>query len=213
MREKFGWERKSKSFIDLTTLSTVLGPVGLALGSQLGTTIGTKIGYRNTLIGSNVFGIFSILLKLILTQPTVLLGRFLSGLSGGISNVCFSKAINDYIPASVVQSYSILINAGICFGLFISNLFGLLVPIEDANDPDTYDKLKNDEYWRVVYGSCIVIQLISLLLIFVFVKEISLLNLLQDSTKMDKAIHEIKKIYKFSADTCTAEELADSLKN
>lgn len=33
LREKFGWERKSKSFIDLTTLSTVMGPIGLAVGS------------------------------------------------------------------------------------------------------------------------------------------------------------------------------------
>ena len=58
--------------------------------------------------------------------------------------MCFSKALNDYIPASVVQSYSILVNAGICLGFFISNLLGLLVPVEDANDPNTYEKLQND---------------------------------------------------------------------
>ena len=91
--------------------------------------------------------------------------------------MCFSKAMDNYIPASTVQKYSILLNSGLCWGIFFSNFLGLLVPVEDADDPSSYQALKDDENWRVVYGFCGIAQFFVVISVIFFFPVIDLLSI------------------------------------
>jgi hypothetical protein len=42
-----------------------------------------------------------------------------------------------------------LVNGGICFGIFFSNFLGILLP---DLDKDSADVIRQDQYWRIVYG-------------------------------------------------------------
>lgn len=113
---------------------------------------------------------------------------------------------------STQQKYGIVINAGICLGVFFSNFLALLVPLEVKNDPTSYEALKLDNNWRIVYGFPALVELFSLIILLCSVKHISLLDLVKTDQK-EEAVVLIKKIYRLSEDTCSAEEWLEHLKS
>mmetsp|Transcript_11875 Transcript_11875/g.20088 ORF Transcript_11875/g.20088 Transcript_11875/m.20088 type:complete len:189 (+) Transcript_11875:191-757(+) len=136
LAEKFGWEKEG--LLSNITIVTILGPMGLATGSFLGGKVIARAGgIRRLIILTNLLAIITSLLKITLDPVSIMLGRYLYGTCCGIMNFCLSKALNDTVPFKVSQYYSVLINSGICFGIFFSNFLGLLVPIEDQDDPNS----------------------------------------------------------------------------
>jgi predicted MFS family arabinose efflux permease len=75
-----------------------MAPMGLAFGSLLGGIVVNKFTLRNLMLLSNVLGILSNLVKIQESTPTVLCGRFFAGVSGGLMNFCFGKALNETVP-------------------------------------------------------------------------------------------------------------------
>ena len=54
------------------------------------------------LILVNCFGIIGNLIKIVEKFPLILLGRFLAGLAGGISQVMLSKFITETVPTETL---------------------------------------------------------------------------------------------------------------
>jgi len=106
----------------------------------------------------------------------------------------------------------VLINAGIVIGSFVSGFVALTLPVEDKNDLESYEALKIDENWRLVYGFSAISEVVSLIFLLCSIKHISLLDLVKTDQK-EEGIKLIKKIYKFSDETCTAEEWMEHLKS
>ena len=77
----------------------------------------------------------SCVMKIQTVEISLFIGRFLFGVCCGIQTLCFSKALNDSVPAEVIQYYGVLVNAGICVGIFVSNFLAIIVPLEEANNP------------------------------------------------------------------------------
>jgi predicted MFS family arabinose efflux permease len=75
-----------------------MAPMGLAFGSLLGGIVVNKFSLKNLMLLSNLLGILSNLIKIQESTPTVLLGRLFSGVSGGLMNFCFGKALNETVP-------------------------------------------------------------------------------------------------------------------
>ena len=96
LAQKLGWEQTS--FFNNIVLATTVASAGLAIGSQLGGVIGDRITLRNLMLLSNVLGIFANLIKIQEFTATILLGRFLIGVFGGLMNFCYGKALNETVP-------------------------------------------------------------------------------------------------------------------
>jgi MFS family permease len=192
LSEKLNWDENGNAMA-LMTLCTVIGSLGIAIGSMIGGMIGTKYGIRRVLIITNVLNLAFCGLKLIENTHTIIIGRFLHGLGCGILNFCFGKALNDTVPDRVSQGYGMFTNSGICLGIFVSNFIGFWVP---ALDEDGLLALKNDQNWRIVYGFPMIMQLFSVILIVLFVPEISLKKLLLEDESKEKALVMIRKIYR-----------------
>ena len=164
---------------------TVIGPIGIAAGSTFGGKMSEVVGgIRRLIITANLVAIAANLLKLYMTLPTMLIGRFIFGFTTGLMNFSLNKAINDTVPASHAQNYGLAVNAGICLGLFTAGLCSLVVPIEDPLDSSSLIALKQDENWRIVYSVPILIELLGLFLVSRF-DEFSLSSLVQNEANQE----------------------------
>jgi len=74
-----------------------------------------------------------------------------------------------------------LVNAGICAGIFFSGLTGLFIPLNDSSDPKNIEKLNSDQNWRIVWAIPIFMEIFSLVTIPVFFKSLSLKDAIQNS--------------------------------
>ena len=75
----------------------------------------------------------------------------------------------------------------------MTSLFGVFLPRFDQTE-----MLKNDQNWRVIWLFPVVLEVISLVLIPVFYKHLSLKALIQNDSLRDLAVSELSKTYKFS---------------
>lgn len=97
LAEKLLWNLNKTKVRNLTIL-TVLGPLGLSIGSTIGGKIGPRLGIKRTLILANILAFGATCLKLILNTGTIFAGRFLYGLFCGVQLFCQSKQLNDTVP-------------------------------------------------------------------------------------------------------------------
>ena len=111
----------------------------------------------------NVCAVFANSLKLIKIYEVILFGRLLAGIFASSANICYSEIMNKIIPTKFIQIYAMTINSGICFGIFLSNFIAAIVlPSEDAIASD----LEEDNNWRIVFVSPIIIQVVVVILIY-----------------------------------------------
>ena len=96
LAQKLGWD--TTGFFNYLVLSSTMAPMGIAFGSLLGGVVAKKFTLRNLMLLSNVLGILSNLIKIQEFTLTVLFGRFFAGVSGGLMNFCFGKALNETVP-------------------------------------------------------------------------------------------------------------------
>lgn len=164
LAEKLGWQKTG--LLTNASLLTVIAPVGIAVGSSVAGKAAEKVGgIRNLLLLANSVAILANLLKLFMTLPTILIGRLVFGISTGLMNFSFNKALNDSVPASQASKYGLLVNSGICLGLFAAGVCSLIVPIEDPQDPTSLLALREDQNWRIVYSVPIAVEVVCLLLL------------------------------------------------
>jgi predicted MFS family arabinose efflux permease len=82
----------------MVVLTTIVQPIGVAVGSVAVGFFTEKMTLRNMLLLANFLAIFANIIKLIENGATILLGRFLFGLCGGVMNFAYGKALNDTVP-------------------------------------------------------------------------------------------------------------------
>ena len=140
------------------------------MGSITGSKIGPKIGIYRMLLAVNGIAIFSNLIKVIETSTTIFVGRFLFAVCAGAANFCMSKAISETVPIKYEQRYGIFVNSGIQTGTFMTSVFGVFLPRFDSGT----EAFKNDQIWRIVWLVPIIFEVISLILIPIFFKHLSL---------------------------------------
>lgn len=94
----------------------------------------------------------------------------------------------------------------------ISNLAGLIIPLDDGTE-GAQQKMKDDQNWLIVYIIPVVFEVFSIVIIFLFYKNPSVINLLEreDEEAKEQALVEIRKIYTVEA-PMTHELLAAKLK-
>ena len=113
---EWGAQAQKGQIINMITFLVLVGLLGNGIGSYLSGIITPKFGIRKTIIFCNVMSLLFNLLRMILTTPTVFIGRFLFGVSVAFQQFCFAKAINDTIPTQVQQYHASLLNSGIALG-------------------------------------------------------------------------------------------------
>ena len=96
------------------------------------------------------------------------MGRFLAGLFVGIMNFCYGKALNETVPLECSSAYGMLVNSGICCGIFLSGTMGLIIPLESL------EELKTDQNWKIVWGVTIFMEAFSIVFVSLFIKSLSL---------------------------------------
>lgn len=182
--QKLDWKAASgeqSRILNNMTLVTIITMAGVGLGSVVGGSIGPYFGVRNAILLSNLIGVAATGVKLVLTLPTILVGRFVSGFVYGIAVFCAGKSLNDTIPPEHMNLYGSFVNASFCAGIFLSNLLGMVVPLDDGrvSSEEAVKLMKADETWRLVYGAPLIFQLFTLVAIGFYFKEVSIIDLLE----------------------------------
>lgn len=68
-------------------------------------------------------------------------------------------------------------NAGFNAGNFLSNFFGLMIPLDNGGEGDV-QKMIDDENWRIVFGFPIVLELFAIVTLLFIIKHESIIQLL-----------------------------------
>jgi MFS family permease len=160
--EKFGWSEQET--IVYNTLISSISIMGISIGSLVG---GKAISTsrRKAIFVFEVVAIAGSLICQILSVTTLCLGRFICGISGGVLSVVMSKSIYESVPEELSGMYGTLTNVFIAFGIMLTTLTGLVLPINREDFAD-------DEMWRFVYACPIFIAVAQILLfLFVFKNE------------------------------------------
>lgn len=111
-----------------------------------------RVGHWNLLVLCNILQLLlSASLKQVPITAVIMAGRFVSGLLVGHQNICFAKALNDTVPAEVLNSYAVLMSSSFNAGLLLSNIVGIVVPLNNGQ-PGDVERMINDENWRVVFA-------------------------------------------------------------
>lgn len=192
LAEKLRWQPSD------ITKCTLLGPAGIAVGSMIASKIGPKFGIKKLLLAANGLAILSNLVKVIETSTTIYMGRIMFSICTGATSFCIGKAISETVPVKFGQRYGILVNSGIQFGVLLNQACGIFLPKLNSQDPDNKEALRNDKNWRVIWLLPVVFEIISLVLIPIFYKHLSLKKLIQNDRKFDLAKQELQKTYKLS---------------
>ena len=97
--KKLGWKAaESKDLVNYNTLTTMLGLVGLSIGSLLGGNAVPRLGVWRTLLVCNFLNMGANGIKLILSTPAIFIGRILFGIFVGMQTMAFTIALNESVP-------------------------------------------------------------------------------------------------------------------
>ena len=110
------------------------------------------------------------------------------------------------------QYHSSLLNSGIALGIFLSNCAGFAVPLDDGRE-NALELMKKDTNWYIVIAIPTAFNVISIILISIFYKHPSLINLMESDAPDAQEIleNELKKIYTVTP-PMTYQLLAERLK-
>lgn len=64
--------------------------------------------------------------------------------------------------------------AGFAFGIFTSNLMGLLIPIDNGKEGDV-QKMIDDQNWRIVFGFPILLEIYVIAILLFVIKNESII--------------------------------------
>lgn len=177
--QKFGWNAYSDDaiFFNNLTLVTVATSFGMIFGGYLGGYLLPRYGSRRIIIVVNTISLVMNIIKLLENTVAIMVSRLILGLCVGISTVCLGRAINDTVPAKNIALYGAFVNAGYGIGIALSNLMGLMIPLNNGEEGDL-QKMKDDENWRVVFGVPIILEVYTLIVLLFIIKHESIIKLL-----------------------------------
>ena len=101
---QFEWdEGQARFYNSMMNMSAILG---LVVGSFAASKLITLGRNRASMI-VQVVAFFGCLLTLVRTVPTICVGRFLIGLTGGTCNITMGKALDETVPPSLTGYFGI----------------------------------------------------------------------------------------------------------
>ena len=125
LKAKLGWDESEAKMWNTIISSTAI--IGLMIGSLTGGSL-LQLGRRKTVLISMLICIVSAIIPMYVNEYSMAVGRLLVGLGAGIFNVAFGKLINETIPSSVMATFAMAHNAGICFGFMLIFFLGAVLP-------------------------------------------------------------------------------------
>jgi predicted MFS family arabinose efflux permease len=152
MAVKFKWTEDQTRFYN--SFINFAAQLGLAVGCTLGG-ITIQIGRRKTILIFNFISAVSVALSLILSIPTILIGKLVFGVCAGILNTACPKFLDETVPYSLIGLYGTSTNIFLCLGLGAAMFIGAGLP-----DETDIKGMEEDEFWRVVYGTPLISCLI-----------------------------------------------------
>lgn len=123
----------------MKSIFTTLFPVGCLVGTVIGAPLSKKYGRRQLIIICNIVFIITSLVTIVPTNYTFGIGRFVTGIIGGVFITVPAVFINEITPDPMAGKVGTLVQQA-CNLAFISSYgFGLLAPTEDLeNNPWNY---------------------------------------------------------------------------
>ncbi|CDW82078.1 sugar transporter family protein [Stylonychia lemnae] len=167
---------------------------GAVLGSLIGGKVITVLGRRRSTIFFNLFAAVSIGITMIENFYTLCLGRLLFGICGGIFQVVLPKQIEETVPNHLYGSFGVVSALTINGGEMLGIVMGLGLP--DSQDEEAMSKTT---FWRYIFGSPWVFQVITLVSYFFILKHDTIKYLI-DNNKDAEALQMVKKVYHKSED-------------
>lgn len=150
---------------------SILGSSGI-LGNTIGALSGSqviKIGRRNAFMLASLVALGGSFFSLVETPFCIILGRLIYGLGCGVLSVTGPRFIEETVPDRLLTLYQPLFITCIAFGAMMSLVLGAGLPPDNGTLIDM-EALKNDSYWKVIMGAPIPLQILSILLMFFYVK-------------------------------------------
>jgi len=146
---------------DIKLYNSILGNCGL-IGVMIGSLFGGPLimkGRRLAIYFFSISLVIGVVLTLIQTFPTMCIGRFICGFSGGIFQMCNIKAVQETLPNRLVGVYGSSSGAFLAIGVFLAALVG---GVTLPTDPEDY---ADDKMWRITYGFPLLFVIWQLLMI------------------------------------------------
>ena len=103
------------------------------LGSIFGGALIIK-GRRRAIFIMNGFIFVGAGISLILTVPTIIIGRFICGLAAGVLNMVTMKSIFETVPVQYAGVFGSLTNIFLNVGLLLTVILGMAIP----NNPNEF---------------------------------------------------------------------------
>jgi len=75
-------------------------------------------------------------ISLILTVPTIIIGRFICGFSAGILNMSCSKSIVESVPVTYTGAFGAMTNVFLNIGMMVCTVLGMALPSDKKDYPD-----------------------------------------------------------------------------
>ena len=123
----------------MISIFTTMFPIGSILGSFIGAPISKKYGAVRTLTIFNVVNILGCIMCVIPTSFTFGLGRFITGVVGGLFVVVPAVLINEMTPDAMTGQVGTVVQQAFSLSLVSSYSLGLIVPTTDLHtDPRNY---------------------------------------------------------------------------
>ena len=141
---KFHWDDPGIAHFNQGLIGSAL-ILGVTFGALIGGKL-MKIGRRKVQFINIVLGLVGISFTMFLRLETILLGRFLFGMSSGLFVTTIPRYIEETVPSHLYDSIGPLFTYSLAVGTLISYVIGEILP----PDTDT-EALRNSELWRVFY--------------------------------------------------------------
>lgn len=125
-----GW---NGSYMMISIFTTVYF-IGSVIGAIIGTGLSGRYGGRNIIIIGNVVFIIGSFICIIPSNYTFGIGRFITGIVGGVFITVPAVLINEITPDEMTGQVGVLMQIAMSFAFLSSYLFGLVVPLEDLQN-------------------------------------------------------------------------------
>ena len=187
LRYQLKWGNDQAVIDFLTTILSTSSIVGLALGNIFGGDF-VCYGRRKTIIGFNILGLIGTAFTVVLNFWSMCFGRLIFGFSCGVILCATPKMLVETIPANLIDlGYGTSTNIFINFAFFVMLIIAMGMP-------DKAEELKITNYWYVMFGAQVPLQLVALFLhMFVFTED-SITFCIKNGEKK-QAMSGMKKLY------------------
>ena len=162
--------------------------LGAIFGALLAIPMMNKWNRRKTMLIADVFGIIGLILTVIATLPTMLIGRIISGAVGGINTVVIPVYLVEMSPLQMCGATGSLSIITLETSAFVSLAMSFAVP-------EAPDGTVKDQIWRILFLIPILLNIARFLcLMFFFKHETPFVHILNN--KEGKANESLAAIFK-----------------